>query len=162
MVQVEVPWSHESYNFIFIFFSIRSRFLIKSSDLLLDAQEALYAGLLERFPKSVDLLDRSFKTITYASRVRLRPKKRFLIERFLTERFQTERFLTKCFLTERFLTECECFLLERFLHKTFPATKICLPPNVSSYKTFPATKRLILFNVQYIFKLFVYLYKRFI
>ena len=133
MVQVEgpvkVPSSHESYNFIFIFFSISSRFLIKSSDLLLDAQEALYAGLLERFPKSVDLLDRSFKTITYASRVRLRPKKRFLIERFLTERF-----LTKCFLTERFLTEC--FLLERFLppkfacHQMFPHTKHFLPQNV--------------------------------
>ena len=131
---VKVPSSHESYNFIFIFFSISSRFLIKSSDLLLDAQEALYAGLLERFPKSVDLLDRSFKTITYASRVRLRPKKRFLIERFLTERFLTERFLTKCFLTERFLTEC--FLLERFLppkfacHQMFPHTKHFLPQNV--------------------------------
>ena len=46
-----------------------ARVLLKSSDLLLEAQEALYTRLVERFPKSVDLLDRGLKTFSYASKV---------------------------------------------------------------------------------------------
>ena len=105
---------------------------------------------MERFPKSVDLLDRSFKTITYASRVRLRhevaPKKYVFLVNVSILIVSLLKVSSQIFLaTKSFLP------INFFCHKTFPVAKRLLLQNVSLHLTFNRFS-----NYLYLF------YKRFI